>query len=662
MRIRASVLVRIAFLFLIAFFIAAASTFAFSYKYLMDSVETEAGEIAEAAATAVLSAVGSQGGLDVLYKDEDLRARVHEIFRFICRRDELRYLYLYTVDGDGIRHYVISAADSDGDDALIQDKLGFGAADRTPLIDAERSVLNRECSEDWEIVDDEFGKTYVYILPVLNQSGAVLALIGADYSMESMVKRAIDDLKIVLLPGVLVLAVTYALALLFIRRSVIRPIKALSEQMQSFARDRKSSAAVPKRRARYEDEISDIENSFEKMKLDIGQYVSNIESLTVEKVYNQTQLDVARRIQNGIVPEELSLTGESFEAYGCSRAAREVGGDFYDLFVLDDTHVCAVIGDISGKSISAALFMVMVKTTIRENLRAGHRLAETLNLVNRTICVSNPENMFATVLACILDTETGTVTYANAGHEEPLVLVREPYYLKMKSGIALGLFEDSDIVEEEISLSGGEGLLLYTDGIPEAINRERKQFGFDRLKAAAAQDVPDGLTPASYDVRRLAGDVVASWKEYTEGMEQFDDITGLVLLYKDSDSTGRSIAPDMDAFVTVRKTILTSLGDSENTRKIILACEEMFSNIVNYSGADQVVFSCRRTGDKWIVLFTDNGTEFDPVRTERPETDFDDLEFGGMGIMLARSIASDMVYNRMGGRNVLTMAFDITED
>ena len=145
---------------------------------------------------------------------------------------------------------------------------------------------------------------------------------------------------------------------------------------------------------------------------------------------------------------------------------------------------------------------------------------------------------------------------------------------------------------------------------------------------------------------------------YADGVEQFDDITSLVLLYKDSDSAGKKIAPDIRSFETVRKTILSSLGECENTKNIILACEAIFSNIVNYSGADQVIFRCRRSGDEWYVSFSDNGIEFDPVRTQRPEIDFEDLEFGGMGIMLARSLSKDMVYSRMGDRNVLTMVFD----
>ena len=656
-KIRASVLLRIALLFLCALLMAAACTFAVCYKYVMNSVETGVGEIAEAAATSVMTAIGSREGLDALYKDEALRDEVHKTFRFICRRDELRYLYLYTVDGEEVRHYVISAASSDDDDALIQEKRGFGVSQDTPLLDAEKKVLSKASDDDFAVVDSEFGKTYVYILPVANGKGEILALIGADFSMENIRSRAVDDLKIALLPGLLVLAITYVLALLLIGRSVIRPIKALSEQMKSFIRDRKSNTSAPKREAIYEDEISDIENSFDKMKQDIGQYVSDIETLTSKTVYNQTQLDVARNIQNGIVPEEYSLTGDHFEAYGCVKAAREVGGDFYDIFALNDTHICVVIGDICGKSISAALFMVMVKTAIRDQLRAGLSLAEALNLVNQTLCVSNPENMFATVLACVLDTETGRVTYANAGHERPLVLGREPYYLEMNNGMAIGLFEDAGIEEEEILLGDGEGLLLYTDGIPEAINREQEQFGFDRLKAAAVHGDADRLNP--YDARALAGDVTGAVRAFAEGTEQFDDITCLALIYNASGSESRKLSPDIAAFAAVKKTIFSSLGESENTRNIILACEEIFSNIVNYSGADQVAFSCRRSGDTWFVTFIDNGTPFDPVKTKRKEPAFEDLEFGGMGIKLARTLSKDMVYNRVGVKNVLTMTFAI---
>ena len=203
MRMKASVLIRIAVLFICALFMATGITFAFIYHSLMKKVEEQAGEIAQAAATSVMTAIGSQEDLNALFEEETLREKVHETFRFICRREELRYLYLYTVDEEETRHFVISAAESDEDDALIQERLGFGTSLSTPLLEAERNVLSRACNEAWEVVDNEFGRIHMYILPGLNGNDDLIALIGADYSMESFKNMALEDLRTVLLPVML---------------------------------------------------------------------------------------------------------------------------------------------------------------------------------------------------------------------------------------------------------------------------------------------------------------------------------------------------------------------------------------------------------------------------------------------------------------------------
>lgn len=119
------------------------------------------------------------------------------------------------------------------------------------------------------------------------------------------------------------------------------------------------------------------------------------------------------------------------------------------------------------------------------------------------------------------------------------------------------------------------------------------------------------------------------------------------------------IAPELDAFETVKHIIFSSLGESEHTKQIIVACEEIFANIVNYSGADEVAFRCRQSGDTWSISFADNGIEFDPVTADQVDRVFEDLEFGGMGINIARTISRDMVYSRSDGKNILTMTFDI---
>ena len=651
MKIKAPILTRIAILFLSALFIASVVVFSFSYNHILRVAEAQSVEVSRAAITAALTAIGSKEHFYDLYDDEEFREQVHKSFRYICKRVALRYLYLYTVDEDGQRHYVICAAESDEDDERIQEEFGFGAVGRSSLYEAEKDVLYNGADEDYEITDNAYGIVCMTVMPIRDGDNNLLALIGADDNMEDVRRIAARNLFNLLLLGLIIFALTFVIALLLIRRSVIRPIQALSNRMRSFVSDRKENVEAAKRKSIYEDEISDIENAYEKMSEDINQYVTDIEALTRRQVYTQTQLEVASN-----VPGEYFLPGDQFNVYGCLQTAREVGGDFYDVFRMDDGRTCVLIGDVSGKGISAALFMSMVKTSIREKLMAGRGLADTLNLVNQELCASNPEGMFATVFAMAVHPETGIVTYANAGHEEPLLLGEEPSYLDVMSGIALGLFEDSDIAEEKLVLRGGEGILLYTDGFTEAINTEKQQYGKERLRDTASGEYRKGI--AACDVRGVVSGIIASVRSFSSGMEQFDDMTCLALIYKDSGAGKRVLDPDLKSFQTIKNIILTSIGENDHTKSIILACEEIFVNIVSYSGTDQVVFSSKQCGNVWMLTYEDNGIPFDPVKAEWEKGEFEDLDRGGMGILIARRNSKDIIYNRIGNRNVLTMVFD----
>ena len=167
------------------------------------------------------------------------------------------------------------------------------------------------------------------------------------------------------------------------------------------------------------------------------------------------------------------------------------------------------------------------------------------------------------------------------------------------------------------------------------------------------------MVMGSLPAQALADAVISSVLAYTGDMEQFDDITCLALVYKDSEADRKVLSPEIESFVTVKETILQALGDSDHTKNIILACEELFSNIVNYSGAGQIIFSGKRSGDTYLVTYMDDGTAFDPVEARPEKKAFRELAFGGMGIIIARTNSRDMTYNRIDGSNVLLMEFDV---
>ena len=654
-KIRFSILKRIALLFLIALIVSAFLTMAVSHRFMMRDAAKQARSIAEVVATSVKTVMGSYDAVYDLMEDEELRDKTHGIFRYICTNTGVRYLYLYTIDENEEKHYIVCAAEDEEEDRKMNEEYGFGTKNSRPVYDAERNVLRGDVEDDFQFIDNDYGDVCMYVVPVRNRDNRTIALIGVDYDIQDIIEIVTGNIRVLFLLGALVFGIAYVSAMELIRRLVLWPIYSLSDRMKSFVKNRKEHVSVKKRKTIFEDEITDIEGSFDKMAGDITQYVDDIERLAAEKSQNQAQLDIARKIQNGIVPMEYSLTGHEYELYGCEHPAREVGGDFYDIFSSGDNSIFVVVGDISGKGISAALFMVMVKTSIRIKLKSGSSLAETLNSVNQEIYSSNPEGMFATVFAMMLNTKNGVVKYANAGHNPPLLLKDRPAYLEMNCGTILGLFEDPGIVDEEIQLDDGEGILIYTDGITEAVSKNREQFGSGRLSEEAVKCyLANGN---AYPARALVSGILRSVNEFSEGLEQFDDITCAAIVYNRSNH--EELTLDIASFENVRREIINSLGKSDRTKGIILACEEIFINIVNYSQADNVYYSCNRSGDVYSVTFSDNGIPFDPVNARIRKKEFEELDTGGMGIVFASRNSKEMIYNRTDDRNVLTLRFEV---
>lgn len=649
-----SVMVRIIVVFLIALILSALATFTVSYRFARENTAKEVSNAAKAVASVVYATFGEDFSINRLYTNEKEREYAHDVFRIICEETGVRYLYIYVLDKDDHEFYIVSAGGTDEDDSKVVKDFSFGSIHYSVPDKAEINVFNGIKESDYFFNNNQYGDVCTYILPLKDDNGKVEALIGVDYPIDSITHTAVINMGRYMILDLVIIIIFFIIGMLILRRSVILPVSNLSIRMKNFVIDKANKTKdFPERF--FDDEITDIEESFDEMAGDISKYLQDIESYAAEKASINAQLDVAKRIQNGIVPFEYSLSGSGYEVYGCVHPARDVGGDFYDIFRPDDNHICVVVGDISGKGVSAALFMVMVKTAIREKIKGGYSLAEALNLVNHEIVLSNPEYMFATVFAMMLNTLTGVLTYANAGHNPPVRIRCNSDLLDMKSGIALGIFDEADIVDEEIVLNDGEGMFIYTDGITESVNKENVQYGEDALltkinevcKANKGFQLP----------RILVNSIVDSVMDYAKGLEQFDDITCTALIFNKNEK--EELSPDMDSFATVKQTMLESLGDNDKTRMMILACEEMFSNIVNYSGADSVRFSCERRGDTYSVTLSDNGVPFDPVKTTVKDKAFEELDTGGMGIMLARNNTKEMIYSRVKGRNILTLIFEI---
>ena len=638
--------------FFAAILLAAIVSGIFSFAY--NSVMTSRGSsnYAQASASSAAHLVESID-FDELKKSDtsELYIRTRRMLRNICEGFELEYLYMYEANPseENIR-FIMTVASDDEKDALVARERGLGTVVPRTLTAQELSALRGESNNKAYVEHNSYGDVHSWFYPVYSDDGGVVALIGSDYRHDTLLWRAARGALVAILSMIAVLLLVFLTALIAMRKKIFVPIKRISNRMNDFVTD--SGAKLEPLNITSGDEIQEIADSFEKMSADISDYLGDIERLTTERVQANVELEVASRIQRGIVPETTMLTASRYEVCAIAKPAKEVGGDFYDCFTRNDGSVCVVIGDVSGKGFAAAMFMVMAKTMLRDSLRSGLSPAKTLNSVNDALCKSNPEGMFATVFVGVLDLVSGTFSYANAGHTPPVIFGDETKFLEVDSGMALGLFEDTGIVDCSVKLKKDIGILIYTDGATEAVNAQKEFFGAERLLSAVR-----GASGAEHAVDILDD---AVWS-FADGAEQFDDYTALALYYKGGLKRTLALKPDLSALSEIKSAALGIAGGSPHGKKAVLACEEVFVNTVSYSRADDINVSFENRYGRLIVEFSDNGVPFNPLLSETDKP-FEELDSGGMGIGLVKQLTDAVYYKRENDRNILTLEFELSED
>ena len=311
---------------------------------------------------------------------------------------------------------------------------------------------------------------------------------------------------------------------------LLNPLKEVQKNIRLF-HSTKDSAPVVRNlaRVRPHNEIGELSEDVSALAEEMDDYLSRIERITAERERAKTELHTARQIQASMLPSIFPPFPErtEFEIYASMDPAREVGGDFYDFFLIDDDHLCLVIADVSGKGVPAALFMMASKIVIANNAKMGKSPAQILTDTNASILRNSREEMFITVWLGILELSTGRLTAANAGHEYP-VLQRpgEPYRLfKDKHDLVLGGMEGIRYRQYELTLAPGSRLFVYTDGVPEAANAQIEMFGTERMLTVLNQDTAVSPEATLRNVRRAVD-------EFVQDAEQFDDLTMLCLEYK----------------------------------------------------------------------------------------------------------------------------------
>src|SRR5262245_9569532 len=380
----------------------------------------------------------------------------------------------------------------------------------------------------------------------------------------------------------------------------------------------------------------------------------------------ESELKIAHEIQMSMVPKTFPAFPErsEFDIFATLVPAKEVGGDLYDFFFLDDDHLCFAVGDVSDKGVPASLFMAVTKTLFRATARTGSTPGEILARLNTEICRDNESCMFVTFFCGVLDVRTGQVDYSNGGHNLPYYLHHDGVSpLKNAGGGALGLVEQSPYASGWMVLAPGEALLLYTDGVTEAIDLSETLYSDQRL----AQFLETNRRSAP---RQIIGDLVSDVRQFAGAAPQSDDITVLALRYF---GTTEKMREELETKLHNKLAELRGFNQtlmefgqhhglaSTVVHDLNLALEEILTNIISYGYTDGQEHEIRvrlsvRPGEVKAEV-EDDGQSFNPLAAPEPHTAkaLEERTIGGLGIHLVRTLMDGLEYKRQADRNILTI-------
>ena len=400
-------------------------------------------------------------------------------------------------------------------------------------------VSEEECSKflDWngegmlyDISDTEkYGWMCTAGYPIRDESGEICEFVLVDTTLGSVIRElGIYALRV----GLTLAAATALMAWLIerrMRRMVVDPINEIANAANAYVQDKHEGVErqhFANLGIQTGDEIENLTGVMADMEQKLARHEAHIRSITAEEERLRTELSMASQIQASMLPGSFSFPNHrEFDVFGSMTPAREVGGDFYDFYLIDDDHLCMVIADVSGKGVPAALFMMIAKTIIQSCAMLGQNPAEILASTNEAFCTNNKLQMFVTAWVGVLEISTGRVTAANAGHEYP-VLMQDGKFRQYRDphSFVLGGLDCITYHNYEIMLAPGDRIFIHTDGVTEATNAGNEMFGKERMLEALNTD--PGASP-----EQVLKNVQSAVEAFVRDAEQFDDLTMLCLAY-----------------------------------------------------------------------------------------------------------------------------------
>ena len=455
------------------------------------------------------------------WKADDYYDELTGFMKTVEESSKAAYIYIMVPSADGTSMKYVY--DSSGMEFASEEELNPDGFEKILAI-----YNTGERSSDYFVrKSKKYGYLTSSILPVKDAAGETCALLLVDTYMELIVTTLAGYVIRSVLICIGILIVFCNAYWMYMKKSIINPIDFIGDKAYEFS---KNAEKVTEELADIKtgDELQTLAESVLRMEHDIINYVDDLKNITAEKERIGAELDLGRKIQASSLPSIFPPFPDKkeFDIYASMDPAKEVGGDFYDFFLVDDTHLALVIADVSGKGVGAALFMMISKTLINNQSMFTESPAEVLALVNERLCNGNEAEMFVTVWLGIIDLTTGVMKAANAGHEYPVIKKKDGEFelLKDKHGMVLGGLEGLKFKEYEINFEPGDKLYVYTDGVPEATNANNELFGTDRMLEALNSDKEASLKDLLLNVRKSIDGFVLE-------APQFDDITMLSFVY-----------------------------------------------------------------------------------------------------------------------------------
>lgn len=512
----------------------------FSYRTSKSYLEEMYAERVMVNSNAIASMLDVEDVKTILAEGGDKTAEyreMYDLFNQLKKDGDVTYLSLVIPDEDSVCFYIDAMVEEMGDDPANQlpygsDILYVDAANPNDPADMEKYIFIWEQYAENKgidqpiVTDNDYGYNYTGVSVIQDENGKAVAEIQYILDMSEVRAYLNSFLVNMLLISFAIIGITILAYIFFVRKIVTKPVGELTRFTQEIT---KTNVFENQRiEIKTGDEIEQLSQSFNFMLEELEDYIANLSKVTAEKERIGAELDIAKHIQASMLPCIFPAFPDrtEFDIYATMDPAKEVGGDFYDFFMVDDRHLAIVMADVSGKGVPAALFMVIGKTLIKDHTTPDRDLGQVFAEVNNMLCDANSEGLFITAFEGVLDLVTGEMNYINAGHEMPFICKAggdfEGY--KVRPGFILGGMEDIVYRAGSCTIEPGDKIFLYTDGVPDAINMEEERYDHQRLEKMLNQ-VKDG-TPAEI-LPAIKRDI----DEFVGAAEQFDDITMLCLSY-----------------------------------------------------------------------------------------------------------------------------------